>query len=292
MDTGLATGGRTHPVPIDTTDDHLGTVTAQGEYISAGEVAINAFDDTTGTKWLDSTTTYPSTRQSWINYQYPNGIRWAVLQYTITSANDATTYPGRSPANWRLLGSNNGGSSWTTLDIQTNQTFTANFQKLTYPITNTTPYNLYRFQIDSVANPAQATCMQLDELEFVAVPPVYTYWWSFGDGATSSAQNPQYMFATNGSYTATLVVSDGLSTATNTVVVTVTPPSLVVRPQAPGGLSLGWPAWATGYQLYSTTNLAPPVTWTLDTNAITTLNGTNWATVPLKSASRFFQLRR
>ena len=148
--TGQASGGRSSIAPIDTTDDHLGTVTAAGENNGSNgfwEVATNAFDDITGTKWLDFANNYPTTRQSWIQYQYANGQRYLVTQYTITSANDAAQYPERNPADWRLLGSNNGGASWVTLDIQTNQVFTANFQKLAYAFTNTTAYNLYRFQI-------------------------------------------------------------------------------------------------------------------------------------------------
>src|SRR5204863_3398050 len=212
-------GGRTNAAAIDTTDDHLGAITAQGENAGLNgnsEGATNAFDNTTGTKWLDFADNFPSTRQSWIQYQYANGARYAVSRYTVTSANDASIYPARNPANWRLLASNDGGVSWATLDVQTNQTFTGNFQKLTYNFANTSGYNLYRFQIDSVANPPQAVAMQLDELEFIAVPPTYSYWWSFGDGATSLAQNPQHTYAGNGAYTAMLVVSDGLSTATNT----------------------------------------------------------------------------
>ena len=270
-------------------------MTAQGENAGVNgfwEVATNAFDDTIGTKWLDLTTNYPSTRQSWIQYQYPNDIRWAVSQYTITSANDAMIYPARNPANWRLRGSNNGGASWATLDIQTNQTFSANFQKLTYPIANTNAYNIYKVQIDSVANPSQATCMQLDELEFQAVPPAYYYSWSFGDGATSTSRNPQHTYASNGTYTAVLIVSDGLSSATNTALVTVATPALTILPGLPGTLALGWPTWATDYQLYTTTNLTPPVTWSLATNEVILINDTNTVSVPIEDGSRFFQLRR
>jgi hypothetical protein len=214
-----------------------------------------------------------------------------VSEYTITSANDAASFPERNPADWRLLGSNNGGASWVTLDLRTNQVFTANFQRLAYSFTNTTAYNLYRFEIDRVANPAQAVAMQLDELEFLLVPAPYSYFWAFGDGATSTNQNPQHTYATNGIYTATLVVSDGLSTATNTVTIYAAPPALTISQTGAGAVALSWPAWATGYTLYSTTNLAPPVVWSLATDAVLSTNGGHiMATLPATSSTKFFRL--
>ena len=36
-------------------------------------------------------------------------------------------------------------------------------------------------------------------------PPVLTYLWDFGDGNTSTAQNPSHTYLTNGTYTATLI---------------------------------------------------------------------------------------
>ena len=226
-----------------------------------------------------------------IQYQYPNGQRYLVSRYTITSANDAATYPERNPADWRLLSSNNGGVSWVTLDIRTNQVFTANFQKLTYNFTNNTTYNIYRFQIDRVANPAQAVAMQLDELEFLLVPAPYTYSWSFGDGLTSTNQNPQHTYTANGTYTANLVVSDGLTTVTNTIPLSVAPPTLAVSLAPDGQLSMSWPAWAAGYTLYSTTILAPPIVWSSATDATLTTNaGAITATLPATNSTRFFCL--
>src|SRR5690606_15814178 len=48
-----------------------------------------------------------------------------------------------------------------------------------------------------------------------------TYSWDFGDGNTSTEENPVHTYTVNGQYTATLVVSDGEKTATSTVTVTV-----------------------------------------------------------------------
>jgi PKD repeat protein len=39
----------------------------------------------------------------------------------------------------------------------------------------------------------------------------YSYRWTFGDGASSTAQNPSYTYTAGGSYTATLTVMDGAS---------------------------------------------------------------------------------
>ena len=180
-----------------------------------------------------------------------------------------------------------------TLDIRTNQVFTADFQKLAFSFTNTTAYNVYRFQIDRVANPTQAVAMQLDELEFLLVPSPYSYSWSFGDGATSTNQSPQHTYAANGTYTATLVVSDGLSTATNAVTVYAAPPALTISQPGASLMTLSWPAWATGYALYSTTNLAPAIVWSPVTNPAAIVGGLQVVTLPIDSTgNRFFQLQR
>jgi PKD repeat protein len=293
--TGRAIGGRPGSVPIDTTEDHLGTVTAQGENNGLNglhEVAANAFDDVTGTKWLDFADNYPNTRQSWIQYQYANGARYTVSQYSVTSANDSTIYPERNPADWRLLASNDGGASWATLDVRSNQIFSANFQKLSYAVATPAGYNCYRFQVDRVANPASAVAVQLDELEFIASPPFYSYWWSFGDGTTSLERNPQYTYPNSGSYTVVFSVSDGLSTATDSMVMNVEPPSIALTFAAAGQATLTWPAWASGYHLYSTTNLTPPTAWTPVTNSVTPVGSDLTVTLtPEPTGARFFQLR-
>jgi alpha-mannosidase len=217
--TGQASGANL--AASDTTDDHLGTITAQGQN-PPNEVATNAFDGNLSSKWLDFATNYPSTRQSWIQYQYPNGIQRLVTNYTITSGNDASSYPARNPANWHLLGSNDGGTNWTTLDTQTNQAFTASQQTLAWNVLNPEAYNIYRLQIDSVANPSGANSVQLDEIQFIG-PPVYSYWWSLGDGTTSTAQNPQHTYTSPGNYLVMLGVTSGLYSGTNTVVITAGP---------------------------------------------------------------------
>ena len=133
--------------------------------------------------------------------------------------------------------------------------------------------------------------MQLDELEFFLVQAPYSYFWSFGDGTTSTNQNPRHTYNANGTYAATLVVSDGLSTATNTVTISAAPPALTIAQTGPGELSLSWPTWATGYTLYSTTNLAPPVVWSQATDATLSTNGAAiTAALLATNNTRFFRL--
>ncbi len=290
---GQAKGGSGAAASGDTTDDHLGTVTAAGQNNGINgnwEVATNAFDNSTGTKWLDFANNYPNTRQSWIQYQYANGQRFPVSDYTITSANDSATFPERNPADWRFLGSNDAGTSWVTLDIRTNQVFTANFQKQAYHFTNTTYYSVYRFQIDRVANPAQAVAVQLDELEFLRPAGSYSYFWSFGDGTNSASQNPQHTYPAGGVYTATLVVSDGISSATNTITVNLPTPTLMILQPGPGQLAAMWPAWAAAYTLYKTTNLVPPIIWSPADAILVTNDDSITASLPATNSPSFFRL--
>lgn len=284
--TGQAAGGNGDRTPYDTTDDQRGIVAAQGNN-PPNETCVNGFDDTTATKWLDFASADPSTRSSWIQYQYAGGLQCIVSEYTVSSAND---HSDRDPANWRLLASSDGGSTWVTLDVQTNQVFASRFQTLAYTITNTTAYNIYRFQIDSVADPSTANSVQLSELELIG-NPAYSYSWSFGDGTSSIAQNPQHTYPSNGTYTVTLVVSDGVATAATSTTVSAMPLILAASRAAPDEIALSWPIWGSNATLYAATNLLPPVHWSPVTNAVLSQGGTNTVTVPIDEGRRFFQLR-
>ena len=56
---------------------------------------------------------------------------------------------------------------------------------------------------------------------------IASYSWTFGDGGTSTVQNPSHSYAAGGSYTATLRVTDnqGAASTTTSKTVTVTPPN-------------------------------------------------------------------
>ncbi len=57
-----------------------------------------------------------------------------------------------------------------------------------------------------------------------------TYSWDFGDGSTSTSANPSHAYTANGTYTATLTVSNGsqIATSTTQVVVGEQPPTAAI----------------------------------------------------------------
>jgi signal transduction histidine kinase len=69
-----------------------------------------------------------------------------VTHYTLVSSLGA---PEHDPSAWRLLGSSDGGRSWTVLDIRTNQAFASRSQRLTCRVHHPAPYGTYRLQIDA-----------------------------------------------------------------------------------------------------------------------------------------------
>ncbi len=134
-----------------------GTASASSNPIAA-ETAPNAFDSNANTKWLGTVGT--GTVKAWLQYQFAGTTAYAVKQYTVTSANDAQQ---RDPKNWNFQGSTN-GTSWVTLNTQSNQVFGGRFETKSYSITNTTAYRYYRLSITATngsTDYAQVAEMQL-----------------------------------------------------------------------------------------------------------------------------------
>jgi len=82
--------------------------------------------------------------------------------YALTSAND---FPGRDPKDWRLLGSNDGGKTWRTLDARRNQVFNGRLQRRSFLFPAPVEYSTYRLQVDSVRLPSGVNSVQLAEVE-------------------------------------------------------------------------------------------------------------------------------
>ena len=83
-----------------------------------------------------------------------------LVGYAITSAND---FPARDPKDWKLLGSNDRGSNWTTLDIRRNELFASRFQQRVFSLTNQVAYSTYRLSIEACGQTNGS--IQIGELE-------------------------------------------------------------------------------------------------------------------------------
>ena len=144
------------------TDMHnrYGTATASSAVL--GTTAHMAFDVSNSTKWVGNKSS------AWLQFQFADGGSRVVQWYSITSAADIATYPGRAPKSWYFQGSND-GSSWTTLDTETNQADTTNSDTRTYYTSNTTSYKYYRLNI--TANNGDANYVQLAEFNLMTPDP-------------------------------------------------------------------------------------------------------------------------
>ena len=126
------------PGPSFDITDNGGIISAQYPNTSKpSENFPSLIDNSKTTKYFRSGRT-----ALWIQYQ--STAPAIVVKYTLTSANDV---PNRDPRDWNLQGSNN-GTSWTTIDTRTGQTFSSRFLTKTYTCSsNTIPYLYYRLNI-------------------------------------------------------------------------------------------------------------------------------------------------
>jgi hypothetical protein len=68
-------------------------------------------------------------------------------------------------------------------------------------------------------------------------------------------------------------------------------PVLTVQGYPPNSFVVSWPASSTGYQLYTTTDLTPPATWSLVSTPAAQANGTFYLTLSsTNAAAQFFRL--
>ena len=91
----------------------------------AGEGKINLFDNNSNTKYLVNKAV-SIVNPMWVSFKLR--ISTIIKSYEIVSAND---YPERDPKRWTLYGSND-GTNWTSIDTQTNQSFSGRYTANTY----------------------------------------------------------------------------------------------------------------------------------------------------------------
>jgi hypothetical protein len=83
---------------------------------------------------------------------------------------------------------------------------------------------------------------------------------------------------------------DNLGFSATTVSAPTNPPVLTLQGSSGTPFVISWLASATGYQLYSATNLAPPVAWSLVATPAIQTNGTFYLTILPTNAGQFFRL--
>lgn len=125
------------------------------------ETAPKLFDGSTSTKWFA-----PAVGAAWVQYNFGSGDARKVTGYLLSSANDM---PQRDPKNWQFEGSND-GSTWTTLDTRTGETFNARFQTRAFTFSNTTAYQYYRLNVTANNGGSASYGVQLSEMLFTFVP--------------------------------------------------------------------------------------------------------------------------
>ncbi|HEY8903141.1 MAG TPA: RICIN domain-containing protein, partial [Chthoniobacterales bacterium] len=108
------------------------------DYNTGSQGPAMAFDSNSNTKWY-----HGAAAPAWIQYDFGSGVSQTIKRYTITSASDV---PQRDPAAWQFQGSND-GSTWTTLDTQSNQVFPMRQQTLTYNVAQPAAYRYYRLNV-------------------------------------------------------------------------------------------------------------------------------------------------
>ena len=164
-------------VPLDVATG--GMATSSATY--SGHAAGAGFDGSLVTKW-------DATGNSNVHPRVPRlgaGGAWpyVLTQYAITAGDDTSTYTGRAPSSWWFQGYN--GSSWVTLDTQTNVPDTVSFHTTYYRVTTPGAYTAYRLYI--TANNGATDGTQLEELQLLGVPYVQQPDAATGGTATSSA---------------------------------------------------------------------------------------------------------
>ena len=117
----------------------FGTTSSSSDQ-SAGNASWNAFDRSYTTRWLANAIT------GWVRYDFGSGNSKVINFYTVSAETDSANI-NRSPKTWTFEGSTD-GTTWTTLDTQTNvPVWTATTEVRTYKTSNTTAYQYYRLNI-------------------------------------------------------------------------------------------------------------------------------------------------
>ncbi|MFZ5897022.1 MAG: fibronectin type III domain-containing protein [Myxococcota bacterium] len=145
--------------PVSTTRAMATTASAANNLKDITALIATAPTDEHGKTTGDESISMVTDNNPYTKYYQPDGTTWiqqeapvgsVVSQYTLTSANDE---PTRDPRSWVLEGSTN-GTSWTTLDSRSNQSFLTRHQTRVFTCNpQGLPYTYYRLTILATQRP-------------------------------------------------------------------------------------------------------------------------------------------
>ncbi|TMN43679.1 discoidin domain-containing protein [Pseudoalteromonas sp. S2755] len=150
---------------LEDLSDLAGTSFTARNRIGDAESEQKAFDNDTETKWLDHNEWQgPPTEESpsWIQADFT--ASQIVSGLAITSANDA---PERDPENFQLLGSNDGGETWTEVAVWVGESWDERLQRRVFTFSNAFAYSSYRLNISKNAN--NDGLVQISEIELLGL---------------------------------------------------------------------------------------------------------------------------
>jgi len=96
--------------------------------------------------------------ESWIQYQHADGRKRLVTSYAVVCKDQQ-----RAVRTLELLGSNDGGMSWTRLDLQASPSFTEQTQRCEFVIDKPLKWNAYRMQVNARGQAG----IQIDSIELL-----------------------------------------------------------------------------------------------------------------------------
>lgn len=140
-------------LPVPMSNLALGGGTASDNLNSVATNSANAFDNNPGSLWFNQGAT------GWLQYDFGAGNAQVIKRYTVSAS--PVNLPARDPKNWQFQASND-GTTWTTLDTQSNQAFPVRMQQNTYNISNTTAYRYHQFNV--TANNGDAGLLHLGDV--------------------------------------------------------------------------------------------------------------------------------
>lgn len=120
-----------------------GTATASSNY--SGQDPYKAFDGVLNTSWMSN-----QAPPAQLQYDFGAGVTKTIQKYTI-QGDPVNLQTGRQPKNFTFEGSNN-ATDWTTLDTQTNQSWSSATEIRVFTFSNSTAYRYYRFNVSANNN--------------------------------------------------------------------------------------------------------------------------------------------